>query len=127
MLEQKINDLVKQFGTPYEMFFKDGNYRGCFFPVYFLFPDLPRFPLPSDNHARNFLYGMAKIKAHMQEVERKDLQTGDIIACEYNGELHVAVYIGKGKIIHVFREHSLQINRIEMLNKGIKGYFRVNI
>ena len=127
-MNEKIKQLTQRVGEPYCMFFEGTDfYKGCFAPVYYLYEDAPRFKLPSDNHNRNFLYGMAKIKAHAQEISEKDLQQGDIIAAEYNGELHVAVYIGKKQIIHVFRGYLLQINKLEMIRKGIKGFFRVII
>lgn len=125
MLEKRIDDLIKKVGTPYEMFFPDKiSYKGCFFPVYEVFPDLPKFPLPSDNPEDNFDYGMDKIRQNATEIEEKDLQVGDLVAGLFNNELHVALYLGKGKIIHVFKDHNLRINRLELLRKGIKGFYR---
>jgi hypothetical protein len=39
---------------------------------------------------------------------------GDLIVTRFNDELHVAVFLQFGKIIHVFRGHSLQIGRLKM-------------
>jgi len=111
-MQDKINELKKLIGTPYQMETPDGNYLGCFMPVYHLFPDAPRYPLPTDDPAVNYAYGLSKILRECVKVERSDLQAGDIIACQFNNELHVGVMINKNEVIHVFRGHTLQIDRL---------------
>ena len=112
---EKINELKSKVGTPYQMFDENKNYIGCFYPIYFVYPNLPRYPLPSDNHQANYHYGMAKILQSAKEIQEKDLQAGDVVACKFNNELHVALYIGEQRIIHVFRGHTLQISRLKIL------------
>lgn len=109
-----IEDLLKQVGRPYEMFNDDGTYQGCFFPVQFLYPDKPRYKMRSNDDDKNFFYGIAKLKQHSIEIKPEELQAGDIIATRFKDELHIAIYLEFGKIIHVFKDHTLQIGRLKM-------------
>lgn len=61
-MEEKIKQLLKQIGRPYEMFNKDGTYQGCFYPVQFLYPDKPKYTLNSKNNDNNYFYGIEKSK-----------------------------------------------------------------
>lgn len=112
-----MEELLKQIGTPYKMFFEDTNYLGCFFPIYFLHPNAPRFPLKFDSNNHNYIYGMRLLKHHCIEITRADLKAGDIIATEFRGELHVAVFYEFDKVIHVFKDHNLQIGRLSMFKE----------
>ena len=109
-----IEELLKQIGKPYQMFNEDGTYQGCFYPVQFLYPDKPRYKLRSNNDDKNFWYGIAKIRRHCDEITPEELQEGDIIATRFRDELHVAVYYQDGRIIHVFKDHTLQLGRLKM-------------
>jgi hypothetical protein len=111
---EKINELLKQVGRPYEMFNEDGTYQGCFYPVQFLYPDKPRYKMRSADDDKNYFYGLSKIKKHCTEISPAELQAGDIIATRFKDNLHVAIYYEFGKIIHVFNEHTLQIGRLKM-------------
>ena len=117
--------LLTQVGRPYQMFNDDGTYRGCFYPVQVLYPDKPRYNLPSEDNTKNFLYGLARLKKHCTEIAKEELQKGDIIVCKFNEEMHVAVYWEYGKIIHVFKGHELFISKIDMLKNDV-SYWRVN-
>ena len=110
----KIKTLLEKVGRPYEMFNDDGTYQGCFYPVQFLYPDKHRYKLCSKNDDKNYFYGLSKIKKHCHEVPPAELQTGDIIVTRFKDELHVAIYLEYGKIIHVFKDHTLQIGRLKM-------------
>lgn len=120
-----IDDLLKEVGRPYQMFNDDGTYQGCFYPVQFLYPDKPRYKLRSNDDDKNFFYGIAKIKKHCTEITAEELKEGDIIATRFRDELHVAVYWEYGKIIHVFKDHTLQIGRLKMFKDF--QCFRVNV
>ena len=109
-----IDDLLKEVGRPYQMFNEDGTYQGCFYPVQILYPDKPRYKLRSNDDDKNFFYGIAKIRKHCTEITKEELQAGDIIATRWRDELHVAVYWEYGKIIHVFKDHTLQVGRLKM-------------
>ncbi len=119
-----INDLLKEVGRPYQMFNEDETYQGCFYPVQFLYPDKPRYKLRSNDDDKNFFYGIAKIKKHCTEITAEELKEGDIIATRFRDELHVAVYWEYGKIIHVFKDHTLQVGRLKMFKDF--QCFRVN-
>ena len=124
ILDKSFNDLLAQVGRPYQMFNDDGTYQGCFYPVQFLYPEKPRYMLRSENDDKNYFYGIEKIRLHCTEIEPENLQKGDIIVTRFKNELHVAVYFEFGKIIHVFRDNSLQIGRLKMF-KNFQCY-RVN-
>jgi len=112
-----MEELLKQVGRPYNMFFEDGNYEGCFYPIYFLNPDKPHFPLKFDSNNRNYVYGMRLLRRFTEEISKDELKAGDIIATNFRDELHVAIYYEFGKIIHVFKDHTLQIGRVNMFKE----------
>lgn len=115
-MDAKINELLKQIGRPYEMFNEDGTYQGCFYPVQFLYPKKPKYKLRSKNDDKNYLYGLSKIKKHCIEISPAELKAGDIITTRFRDELHVAIYYEFEKIIHVFKNHTLQIGRLKLFN-----------
>ena len=110
--ELQIKKLLEQIGRPYEMFNDDGTYQGCFYPLQFLYPELPKYNLPENEN--QFEFGMQKIKEHCKPVHLANLETGDIIALNFKGVLHIAIYFEYGKIIHVFKNHTLEIGRLKM-------------
>lgn len=116
-MEEKIKSLLEQVGRPYQMYNEDGTYQGCFYPVQFLYPNAKRYKLLAKNPEINYAYGISKLKKHCRAVGINDLQMGDIIATRFRDELHVAVYLEFGKIIHVFRDHTLQIGRLKMFKE----------
>lgn len=121
---EKLESLISLVGRPYKMFNDDGTYQGCFFPVQYLYPEKPRYRLRSNDDDKNYWYGLAKIKKHCIPVENpEDLQPGDIIVTRFRDELHVAIYLEFGKIIHVFRGHTLQIGKLKMFKNYLS--FRV--
>ncbi len=116
-MEEKIKELLGQVGRPYQMFNDDGTYQGCFYPVQFLYPDKPRYKLRSDDDDHNYYYGIEKLKEHCIEISPAELKAGDIVATRFKDELHVAVYFEYGKVIHVFKDHTLQVGRLKMFKK----------
>ncbi len=120
-LNLKIKELLEQIGRPYEMFNQDGTYQGCFYPVQFLYPDKPRYKLRSENHEKMFLYGLKKIQKNCDPVSLDELEDGHIVVTKFKGVLHVGIYLKEGKIIHVFKDHTLQIGRLKMF-KNIQAY-----
>lgn len=123
-IEQKINEIVKLVGEPYVMYNEDMTYRGCFRPIQLLYPNIQKYKLRSKDDDKNYFYGIAKIRKHCTEIEKKDLQMGDMIVTRFRDELHVALYLQYGKILHVFKDHTLQIGRMKMF-KNIQC-FRIN-
>lgn len=118
-----ISYLLSQIGREYEMYNDDGTYQGCFYPVQVLYPDKPRYKLRSADDDKNYNYGLNKIKKHCKRVKPDEIKQGDLIVTRFRDELHVAVYYEYGKIIHVFRGHSLQIGRLKMFKNYL--VFRV--
>lgn len=114
-MKEKIENLLKLVGQPYKMFNEDGTYQGCFFPVQFLYPEKPRYKLRSNDDDKNYWYGLAKIKKHCVEISNEEqYKAGDVVVTRFRDELHVAIFWEFGKIIHVFRNHTLQIGRLKM-------------
>lgn len=113
-MEEKIKLLLEQIGRPYEMYNEDGTYQGCFYPLQFLYPNIKRYKLRTENKEKSYLYGMAKLKKYFYEISPSELKEGDIITSKYNGALHIGIYLEFGKIIHVFKGHTLQIGRLKM-------------
>lgn len=116
-MKEKMKKLLKKIGHPFQMFNEDGTYQGCFYPIQVLYPEIPRYKLVSEDVEENYNYGMAKIREYCDEVSPNDLKMGDIITAKYNKALHVAVYYEFGKMIHVFKEHSLQIGRLKLFSE----------
>lgn len=116
-MDKKLQELIAHVGRPYEMLNEDETYQGCFYPVQFLYPEKPRYKMRSLDDDKNYLYGLSKIEKHCKKISEKELKPGDIIATKYKEELHVAVYLAYGKIIHVFKGHTLQIGRLKMFNE----------
>ena len=112
-----IDELISQVGRPYQMFNPDGTYQGCFYPVQFLYPDKPKYKLRSNNDDKNYWYGLSKIKKHCRQITPDQLQAGDIIVTRFKDELHIAVYLEYGKILHVFKDHTLQIGRLKLFKE----------
>lgn len=121
---EDFKKLLLEVGRPYEMFNEDGTYQGCFYPVQKLYPDKPRYKLRSNDDDKNYFYGIAKLQKHCVEITREELKKGDIIATRFRNELHVAVFYEYDKIIHVFKNHTLQIGRLSIFKNDIK-YYRV--
>lgn len=113
-IDEKIAALLDEVGRPYEMFNDDGTYQGCFYPLQKLYPDIRRYKLRSRDDDKNYYYGLEKIKKHCMQIPEDELEAGDIIATRFNDELHVALFLEYGKILHVFRGHTLQIGRLKM-------------
>lgn len=125
---KRISYLKERIGQPYQMFWRSGEYQGCFLPVYIIYPDLPRYPLGSDpdNHKKNFVYGMRLIQNHAKEISHEQVEAGDVLACEYNGELHVAIMLDKYELIHVFRGKTMMQHSLKFFGERDKKFFRVN-
>ena len=115
--DKRFEYLLSQVGRPYEMFNDDGTYQGCFYPVQVLYPDKPRYNLPSKDNDHNYSYGLNLIKKYCSLIPKEDLRKGDLLVAKYNDELHVAVYWEYGKIIHVLGEHELYISKVDFFKK----------
>lgn len=120
-----IQELIKQVGKPYQELDENGNYLGCFEPVYFLHPNSPRFKLPQ-NRSNYFRFAFLKITKLTKQIAKEKIQIGDIVVLEYpNKVLHIGVYLGDYKIIQTFKNSSLSINKIDLNNNRIIGIYRI--
>lgn len=113
-MEEKIKELLEMIGRPYEMNNEDGTYQGCFYPMQFLYPKIPKYKMRTKNKEKNYLYGLSKINKYFREIHPSELRSGDLVTTKFNDVLHVAIYLDFGKIIHVFDKHTLQIGRLKM-------------
>ena len=121
-----MDELLKQIGRPYEMSFEDGNYQGCFYPVYFLNPELPKYPLPTKDPADSWHYGVKLINHHAEHIKDEDVQAGDVLVTKYNNELHVGIMLNKHQVVHVFKNHTLQVSRLRFFGDRKLAFYRVN-
>lgn len=114
LVKEGIKQLIDLVGRPYEEENKDGTYQGCFFPFQFLYPDYPKFKMPDTDIKSACDFAFKKIKENLKQISPQDLEEGDIITTNFRGILHIAIYINSGKIIHVFKDNTLQIGRLKM-------------
>lgn len=124
-MKNKIQALKSKVGTPYKLSYEDNNYCGCFFPIFEVFPHLPKYPLPTQNPQDNWDYGMNRILENAFEIQPEEIKAGDVLATKFKNELHVALILDKFNIIHVFKDHSLQISRINMFKSRLCKFFRI--
>ena len=120
-----MEELLSKIGEEYQMFFEDGNYRGCFYPVYVLYPHLPKYPLNAKDPSESWEYGLNLILNHADRIKGVEAKEGDLLVCRYNNELHVAVVLADNKCIHVFRGHTMRINRLSFFGERPLMFFRV--
>ena len=113
-MEEKIKELLKKIGRPYQMFNEDGTYQGCFYPVQFLYPKLKKFKMRTQDKEKSYVYAMKKLNKYCKPVSIDEIKTGDIIATKFKDVLHVGIYLDYGKVIHIFQNNTLQIGRLKM-------------
>lgn len=107
-----IVELLKQVGKPYQMFNEDGSYCGCFYPMYFLYPQIPRYIMTKSEDAL-FENCIDEFYKHCKEINKEELKKGDLIAIDFKGILHVAIYYEFGKIIHIFDGRTLEVGKLK--------------
>lgn len=122
-MDKKIKDLLQLVGTPYKAEFEDGTYCGCFEPAYFLYPELPRCKLPSDDKSEYFSYSFNIIDKMMTRIDNP--QMGDVVITRFANQLHCGIYYQYGKMIHVLKDRTLSIDKIENFNQRFLRYYKV--
>ena len=121
--EMNLEKLTKTIGKKYQETDENGNYIGCFEPMYMLYPDIPRFQFLQN--VDYFSHSLEKIKETLKEIRKEEIKEGDIIVFKMPRKvLHIAVYIGNGKIIQTFKNSSMQINKVNLDSKRIIGVYR---
>jgi hypothetical protein len=122
-----MNELVKLVGKPYQEFDEDGNYIGCFEPMYFLYPHLPKFRLP-ENKEIFFNFALGKIEENFNKIPLNEICAGDIVVFRQpNNILHLGVYLGSFRLIHTYKKLKMMINKIDLNNKRIIGGYRFTL
>lgn len=119
----QIKTLLKEIGKPYEQLNKDGTYQGCFYPMQVLYPEVRKYKLRYKTKEKIAEFALEKIKKYFFEIQPSELQTGDLIAAKLKTGLHIAVYFEYGKVIHIFKENTLQIGRLKMF-KNFQAFRR---
>lgn len=109
----KINEIIKEVGRPYEDFDENGHYIGCFYPVYRLYPHLKRYKLRTNDKNKQFNYCLSKMRKNFEFILQKDAKVGDVIMTDIKGIFHVGLFLGYGKILHLFKGGTLQIGKIK--------------
>lgn len=117
------DDFLKSLvGRPYRDFDAEGNYLGCFEPLYLLYPDLPKYPLPKSSKAY-FSLGTQRIFENFEQVEMP--KTLDMILfCFRKDMLHVGIYVEGRKFLHVQRGSAFEIQRLALYENKILGYYK---
>ena len=126
-MKDKIQELLTHIGRPYQSFFDDKTYLGCFYPLYFLYPFLPKFKLPSKDKSEYFMYSFNKINSSdmFEAISENELQQGDIIVTSYKKQLHIGIYYEFGKMIHTLNNVPLEITRVQNYKSRFMRYYRV--
>lgn len=120
-----IDDLIKSVGDgiKYKHLDDNGKALGCMFPIYLMYPHLPRFDWP--DNLGEFMRTM--FKKHLEIIELEDIEKGDLVLIRLPfGLVHPAVYIGNDEIIDCMIETGLQKSRLSIYSR-IEGVFRCRV
>lgn len=108
-------------GLPYREEDINGCYMGCLEPVYCFHKDLPRYKMPEGDFNR---FMLKKFKEHCKKVDISDIMGLDIIICKIENTLHVALYLGQGKIIEVYKGGKMRIDKVDLGDNRIVRVYR---
>lgn len=128
-------------GRPYQDFDEAGHYIGCFEPLYLIYPQLPKYPLP-EGEKSYFPLAFKRILEHFEKTETP--QTLDLIVFRFRSDiLHIGIFLGagtqghpdmyasqgsatsQGKFLHVERGSAFEIRRLGPYANKILGYYKV--
>lgn len=117
------DDLVVLVGKPYHRYDEKGLASGCMAPVFFLYPELPRYDWPEDE-SKIGQYMESLFDMHTTKIDINEMQPGDVILVQiFFGLLHPGVFIGSGQMIHCLKETGWEIMRFSGVR--VKGVYRV--
>ena len=112
----KIDDLLGLIGKPYQEYNEDGTYQGCFFPVQFLYPSLPKYKITREEINKVAIEESYK---HFDTISKEELKVGDIILMTFRNSTHFAVYADNDRIIHIFRDGKLLTSRLSLFREFV--------
>ena len=121
-------------------FAEGGNYIGCFEPLYEVYENLPKYPLP-EVEAGYFAHAMYRILENFEQVEIPE--SLDVIVFRFlGGILHFGIFLeagtqghpdiytsrvsatSQGKFLHVQRGSAFEIQRLSIYENKVLGYFK---
>ena len=109
-------------GKPYRDFDEQGNYIGCFEPLYLIYDNLPKYPLPQAKE-RYFAEGFAHILDNFERTLTP--RAPDVIVFRFARDiLHIGVFLEGGKFFHVQRGSAFEIQRLFHYENKILGYYK---
>ena len=118
-----LEELIKQVGKPYQKYDEFGLASGCMAPVWFLYPDIPRYDWPEDE-TRIAEYMEELFVLHAKIIDLDEMQPGDLIMVQMLfGLVHPGVYLGSGRMLHCMKETGWESMRISRAR--VKGVYRV--
>jgi len=108
-----INILYNHIGTIDETL-------DCLYPIYLLYPQIPRYELIHDEE-----YFIPLVNKHFKEIQ--ELITGDLLFFKLPNDYHFGVYAGGGNFFHCCKKHKLRISRLSGYKKFLRGSYRWQI
>jgi len=96
---------------------KSNKELDCLFPIYLLYPELPKYDINQD---KTYVY--ESILKHCNKVD--NLRLGDLILFKFLNGYHFGIYAGKGNFFHYLRHGNLRLTNLRRYIKYIEGYFR---
>jgi len=113
----------KYIGTKYRETDEYGNYLGCLYPAYLLYPDKPKRKVDESNFS--LLFVMGEFSKALTRVEKAE-KFGDIILLRQFGKFHIYVVVNSCKAVHINKDGRLEYIHYEINCKDprIIGVFR---
>lgn len=88
----------------------------CLYPVYLLYPDIPKYRIIYDENYFNPL-----IKKHFEETQ--EIKAGDLIVFRLLNNYHFGIYAGNGEFFHCCKRHKLRVSRLAGYRKLLIGCY----
>lgn len=122
-------ELIKTVGMKYSKLDSTGNALGCMAPIYMAYPEEKgnlRFEwIPEGISMRDYMLSL--FDKYCVRVEISKLQPGDFITLNMPLEnYHVALYLGKGKLLHCSQSHGMEIVSYKLYSRRVERGYRFN-
>lgn len=89
----------------------------CLYPVYLLYPEIPKYKLVQDE---NYFQPLIE-KYFCKTAESKE---GDLLVFKFQNKFHFGIYNGCGKFFHCCKKFKLRLSRMKLYQKSLKGIYR---